>query len=150
MLGFRKRPPKSGPQDEANGDEAPGVVVERTAVDVRGRAGADVRAPIAELADTIPAGCSNLGATGLARGRKIWASRARWFGANSVGIFGAAVAGHSAVSAAGHRGAALCPGDAVLAVPAISGVVAGGGAFLSDFLGLSARTAVPSIFLSPL
>jgi len=49
-------------------------------------------------------------------------------------FFGAAVAGHSAVSAAGHRGAAFCAGDAFLAVPAISGVVAGGGAFLSDFM----------------
>ena len=71
MLSFRKRPPKSGPQDESNGDEARGVVVERTTGDVRGRTGADVRAHIAELADTIPAGCSNLGATGLAQGRKI-------------------------------------------------------------------------------
>ena len=53
MLSFRKRPPKSGPQDESNGDEARGVVVERTTGDVRGRTGADVRAHIAELADTI-------------------------------------------------------------------------------------------------
>ena len=64
-------PPKSGLRDEAKGHEAHGVVVERTAADVRGRAGADVRAHPSELADSITAGCGNLGATGFAEGRNL-------------------------------------------------------------------------------